>query len=278
MCEENKDKMCMHHHGHFKKVLVIVGVALSLFLVAKTVSEIWSYPYISAGKPAVNTISVSGKGEVMAIPDIATFTYSVTEEAKTVSEAQKKSTEKGNKAIKYLKDQGIEDKDIKTTDYSVYPNYDYVTRAIAMPCTQYSCPPVTGERVLKSYSVSQTVQVKIRNTEKAGDILSGIGQLEVQNVSSLNFEVDKYDDLQHNARKLAIDDAKNQAKILAKDLGVKIGRVVSFNEGGNYAVPMYSKAVMSLDSSGRGEAMPSPEISVGEQKITSNVSIVYEIR
>lgn len=218
-----------------------------------------------------NTITVSGKGEILAIPDIATITFSVVEQAMTVSEAQDKATAKMNKALDTLKGLGVEEKDVKTTDYSAYPRYEYLSQV----CTMYSCPP-SGSQKLIGYEVRQSIMVKIRNIADAGKILGNIGETGVSDISGLNFTVDDYDAKVREARKSAIDDAKEQAKQLAKDLGVKLDDIVSFNESGNYPMPMYAVKDMAMGMGGASES--SPQLPVGESKITSNVTIVYEIK
>lgn len=244
---------------------------LALFLLVATASELRSFKYIGAGISPTNTINVSGQGEVFAIPDTATFSFTVSETGKDVASAQTKATKKTNDTIDYLKKEGIAEIDIKTTDYSVNPQYEWSTQI----CTSNGyCPP--GRQTIIGYEVSQTILVKIHDTDKAGTLLSGVGSRGVSNVSGLNFTVADEDALKAEARDKAITEAKTKAEVLAKSLGVSIVRVVAFNEN-NYGgpVPMYAKMeIMSADSS-LGEA---PEIPTGQNKITSDVSVTYEIR
>ncbi len=254
----------------FSKVILGVFAVLICFLVlVKTMHEYRKYTLAGSGTSATNTITVTGSEDVFVVPDLATFSYSVTELAKTVAEAQKIATDKANKAIAFLKQNGLADKDIQTTSYSISPQYDYVSGV----CTQYGCP--SGKQVLKGYEVSQSVTVKTK-IDDAGKILAGIGQLGVTNLSGLQFTVDNEDMFIAKARKNAIDEAKTKAQVLAKDLGVSLVRVVNFSEGGDYPRPMYAKA-MTMDSS-VGMGGGTPEIAKGENKITSSVSITYEIR
>lgn len=251
---------------------ILVLFLLSAFLAAKTINELKSYSFIGGGVPVSNTVTVSGEGEAFAVADIASFSFSVIEEAKTVDVAQKAATEKMNRALAFLKE-NVEDKDIKTTSYNIYPKYEY-TRQI---CNQFSCPP--SNSVLVGYEVSQTISVKVRDTEKAGEILSAIGALGVSNVSGLSFTIDDEEKVAREARKEAIDDAKQKAKELSKDLGVRLVRVVNFNESnGGFPYPSYMKMESAMDAGGFGGGGPIPEIPMGENKVTSNVSITYEIR
>lgn len=251
-------------------------LALMLFLLAATASSLRSMHYIGAGIEPTNTISVSGEGEVFAIPDIAEFTFSVSETAKDVQTAQTNATKKTNASIAYIKEQGIEEKDIKTIDYSVNPHYEWQQGACPVSSGgQYiPCPP--GKQILTGYDVSQTIQVKVRDTKKAGDVLAGVGSRGATNVSGLNFTVEDQKKLEEEARGKAIAEARDRAEALAKDLHVDLVRVVSFNEGGGGLY--YAKAMMSAEMARDTVAAPAPEIPVGQNKITSNVTVVYEIR
>ena len=259
------------------EMIVKAGTAvlamLALFLLVLTISTLKQFHYIGSGVTATNTISVDGKGDVFAVPDTATFSYSVTTMAKDVVTAQTKVNNDGNAILAYLKQQGVEDKNIQTTDYSVNPQYDYTNGV----CSQGGyCPP--GKQVLSGYQVSQTVTVKVKDTTKAGVLLSGIGAKGATNISGLSFTVENETALEAQARTKAIDDARTKADELAKELGVSIVRIVGFNENGGGGPIYYAKAAR-MDSGMSNEAMaPSPEIATGQNKITSNVSVTYEIR
>jgi uncharacterized protein len=216
----------------------------------------------------VNTITVTGKGEVIVKPDIATVSFGVTAENMDVSKAQTESATKINDIIDFLKESDVDEKDIKTTNYNIYPRYNYV-----QPTVYYSYSG--GTQVLAGYVVSQTVEVKIRDISKAGEILSGVGKFGVTDVSGLNFTVDKQDDVRDQARDLAIQDAKEQAKVLAKALDVRLVTISSFSENGNY--PMYYEGAKVMGMGG-SDAAVSARLPVGENTITSNVVITYEIK
>lgn len=256
-----------------RKAIFAVVILLAVFLGIKALAELQALRYIGAGLQATNTISVSGEGEAVAVPDIATFTFSVTSKKSTVAAAQTEATTKINAITKYLKDAGIEDKDIKTSDYSVYPQYDYIQQ----PCANGICP--SGRQVLNGYEVRQTTSIKVRDTAKAGDLLTGVGSAGATEVSGLTFTFDDPDAVQKEAREKAIADAKDKADELARELGVRIVRVVSYNESGNYPMPMYSRDAYGLGGAeNQATKAVAPSISVGENKVVSNVSITYEIR
>jgi len=256
---------------HAGLALLAVLILLALFLASKIVTEVQEWRYIGSGQNASNTISVQGEGEVFAIPDIATFTFSVIKEGTTATEAQDAATAVANEAIEYLKGQGVEEKDIQTTNYSVYPRYEYPQ----IQCVTYPCPQ--GERRLVGFEINQGMSVKVRNTAKAGELLSGIGNLGVEQISGVLFTTDDKDALVREARQKAIQDAREKAARLADDLDVRLVRIVNFNESG--APIYYSRETLDAAVGGMGgDGKSTPNIPVGENRITSQVHIIYEIQ
>jgi uncharacterized protein YggE len=266
---------------HWPRIMASCALGmLALFLLVLTVSAVKSYRYIGSGISPTDTINVNGEGEVVAVPDTATFTVTVQDTAADVQTAQTKATTDGNAIIAYLKKQGIADTDVQTTDYEINPQYSYqqaacpnvsVTNgAVASPIY---CPP--GKQTLTGYQVSQTLSVKVTDTSKAGTLLSGVGSLGASSVSGLSFTVANQDALQAQARDKAIAQAQGKAQDLAKSLGVQLVGIVSFTENQNGGVvPMYAKA----NSMAVGAAAPAPSIPTGQNTITDDVTLTYEIR
>ncbi len=257
-----------------RAAVLAVVIVLGLFLIVETVKGFMDLRYVGAGVQATNTINVSGYGEAFGAPDIATFSFTVSSEKSTVAAAQADATAKINAITAYLKAQGVADKDVRTSDYSINPQYDYTTEACAVgvPCRG-------GTQVLRGYEVRQTTSVKVRDTAKAGDLLTGVGSKGATEVSGLSFTFDDPNKLQNDARQSAIADAKQKADLLAKQLGVSLVRVVSYNDSGNYPTPYYAKDMaMGMGGTASNQAAEAPSISIGENKVSSNVNITYEIR
>lgn len=256
------------------KVLIFFFVVLSVLIIVKIFSEKENH----FGKDDTeHTISFSGHGEVTAVPDIANISFNIHKEGKTAKEAQDKVAKVEKSVLAFLKENKIEDKDIKTTSFTFYPKYEYrYDTKIMMPCSQFSCPPQTGHNVIVGYEANENISLKVRNIDDAGKIISGFSSLEVSDLYGPNFTIDKEDDLKAEARKKAILDAKEKAKVLAKDLGIRLVDIVSFSEGDNIYPVMYSADAMMMKSG--GEAVSAPAVlPKGENTITSNVTIVYEI-
>ena len=205
-----------------------------------------------------NTISVTGKGEIFIKPDIAKISVSVEKEAVSIADVQKQATDAINKIVAFLKSSGIEDKDIKTTNYSIYPRYDYLR---------------TGQ-VFRGYVVSQTLDVKIRKIDDAGKILAGATSAGANQIGGVSFTVDNEEAVKQEARQKAIADAKEKARQLAKDLGIKIGRLTNFSESGNGDIIM----PYAMKSETLGTGGPEPEIPSGENKVTVTVNLTYQIK
>ena len=169
------------------KSLFAVLILLAIFLGAEALNAIKEYSYIGRGTVAANIITVNGTGEVFAVPDVATFSFSVIEEGKTVSEAQDKASKKINSILDSVKGMGISDKDVKTTGYNAYPKYEYSNNV----CANGYCPP--SKQILTGYEVSQTIAVKVRKTSDAGAVLTKVGTLGATNISGLDFVIDDMD-------------------------------------------------------------------------------------
>ena len=260
----------LFENQRFVKSLFVLVCALALYFAGQFVNGVKEYSFIGRDVPPVTAINVSGTGEAFSAPDIATITYSVKKEAKTVSEAQKLSAEKVNEILAFLKSSGVDEKDIQTTNYNLSPQYEYKTPTVYM---NGYCPPLNP--IIVGYTVSQSTSVKIRKIDDAGKILAGVGEKGATDIGNIELSVEKKDAVQDEARDKAIKDAQNKALVLAKSLGVRLTRLVSYSENGSSPLPYYEMGGMMKASA---DSAITPSISTGENKFTSNVSLVYEIQ
>ncbi len=252
-----------------RMAVVAVLAILALFLLVKTVDSLGEVG--RSDMPAMNTITVNGTGTATLAPDVARITFSVMHDASTVAAAQDEATKQTNNAIDFIEEEGIDEKDVKTTSYNINPQYSYPVCGPGTMCVQNGT--ITG------YQVSQTVQVTVRDLDKVSTLLAGLGDLNVQNLYGPEFALDDSTAAQNAARADAINQAQAQAEVLADQLGVRLVRIVSYNDSSGY--PMYYKGYGGVAMDARMEsavANPAPEIPMGENEYTANVSITYEIR
>lgn len=258
------------------KAKMYSGLRIALIVFFVVVAVVFLTGFKQDDNKQENTISFSGHGEVTAVPDIANVYFTINKEAKTVKEAQALVATVEKSSLDFLKANGVAEKDIKTANASFNPKYEYkYDTKVIVPCTQYNCPPPSGKNVITGYEATESITVKVRNTDDVGKIMQGLGTLGVSDLSGPNFAIDNEDGLKASARKNAIDDAKAKAEVLAKDLGIHLGKITSFSESGNYPVPMYSAKMM--DNAVSNVAAPA-QIPKGENTISSDVTITYEIR
>ncbi|MBU6490828.1 SIMPL domain-containing protein [Patescibacteria group bacterium] len=256
--------------GNYGVRIALIGVLaiLALFLLAQTMSIVQNF-----GRPAhsaTDTITVTGSGQASMAPDVARVSFTVENTASAVSDAQAATTKQANSAIGFVKEQGILDKDVKTLSYDISPQYAYPN-----PCGPgMMCPAYGGAPKITGYRVAETVQITIRDLSRVGALLEGLGKQGVQNVSGPAFSLDDATSGYDAARADAINKAREQAALLAKQLDVSLGKIVNFSESSGNPYPVLYGA-RTADFSA---APMAPNVPVGENTYNASVSITYEIR
>lgn len=236
---------------------------------------VWNYSdaFSKSIQPSsFRSFSVSAEGKAVSIPDVAEFTFSlVTQGGKDLTKIQAENTDKMNKAIAFVKANGVDDKDIKTQNYSLQPRYQYYNCVQPLSGVR-PCPPPE----IVGYEINQTVLVKVRDFAKVGDILAGVVNNGANSVSSFQFTLDDPTSAQDTARAEAMQKARTKAEAIAKAGGFSLGRLLGITEGGNYPRPMmYGYAVKGM---GGAESTAAPSIEAGSQDTTVNVTLQYEIK
>jgi hypothetical protein len=234
--------------------IVVLGIAIGIW--AWNMSK--QHYYIGKNPDIQRTISIAGEGKVTTIPDIALVSLGLSTEKKKISDAQSENSKTMNALIEQLKGLDIAKEDIKTVNYTIYPAYDWVD----------------GKQILRGYTVSQDVQVKIRQTDKVDEVLQIAGGLNLNQIGGLSFDLDQPEKYRQEARLKALENAKEKADALAKVMGVKLGKVISFSESEGYVpapYPMYAKA------EGMGGGGTAPAVEAGSQEITITATVSYEL-
>lgn len=210
---------------------------------------------------AQRQITVEGRGEIQTVPDVAQVTLGVqTGIQPTAEAAMKKLSSTFAAVLKAVKGEGIKDEDIKTTNLTINPQYDYRD----------------GRRMLRGFEASESIQVKIRDFGKISDVLGKTVLEGVNQVGGVSFMVDDPDQLQEEAQEKAIEDARDNAKQLAKALDVRLGNVKSFtsSSSGGVPPPVFARAMLETDAS----ELSGPPVEPGSQEIVATVTITYEIK
>ncbi len=230
--------------------------------------------YGSSVQPSsYRSFTVTGDGKAIGVPDVAEFSFSILTQGGTdLGALQTQNTTAMNKAIAFVKGEGVESKDIQTSGYSISPRYQYYNCAYPQSSVQ-PCPPAT----IVGYTVTQNVDVKVRDFTKIGEVLSGVVKNSANTVSSLSFTIDDPTSVQAEARAQAITKAEAQAQEVAKEAGFSVGRLLSiYTNQGPQPVYEYAKA-MSAGVGGNAVA-PAPTIEPGSEEVDVSVTLQYEIK
>lgn len=259
-----------------KKIKDYIGLSGITAIMLLSFAAMWfSFSYSRSIEPSIlESFTISAEGKVVAIPDVAQFSFSViTEGGENISSLTGDNTEKVNSIIAFIKESGVEEKDIKTSQYSISPRYQYYDcNNIRTPSGENICPPPE----IVGYTVRQSVSVKVRDFEKIGVVIAGVSANGANTVSGLSFKIDDTDALQNEARTQAIVRAREKAEAIAKAGKFRIGKLISLDEG--YA-PSYRYGVGGVaESLAFSDAKQSPSIEPGSQEVTINVTLRYEIK
>ncbi len=246
-----------------KIVTIFIGVFLTLgtiYLGILSWNSIKAHDYIGISPKESHSISITGEGKVTSVPDVAKIQLGYSVEKKTVADAQKENTAKMNAVIdKLKKDFKIDEKDIKTVNYFISPQYNWND----------------GRQSLRGYLVSQDLGVKVREMDKVSQILDMAGSVGLNQIGNLSFEIDNPEELKQQAREKALAQAKEKAEALAKIVGVKLGNIISFSESSSDSQPMpYYSLEKAASGMGGGAA---PSVEAGSNEITVFATVQYEI-
>ena len=201
-------------------------------------------------------ISISGVGRAVGNPDIVFLTLGVNLERETVAAAREDAASAMRGVIASLRSNGVDEDDIQTTQFSIQPQYNFSNRI----------------QTLRGYRVTNVVNAKITEVDTAGEVIDGAataggGAVVVQ---SIRFAIDDPTELQKQARKAAVAEAKARAEELADHAGVKLGRPVSITDGFPSVLPQafVDRAELAVETT---------PIQAGELEITVSVNILYAI-
>ena len=231
--------------------ILLAGILLISTLAACTVNN--------SGQPPLRTITATGTGEVYLVPDLAYVYVGVRSDADDVTTALNTNNVQAGKISDAMKAQGVDVKDIQTTNFNVYPMSDYGP---------------DGTITRKYFVVENTVNITVRDLSKLGTLLDAVVRAGANTINGISFDVSNKDQANAEARDKAIAQARSEAESIASASGVQLGNLqnvsVSLNGG---TIPMYVGA-----GGGVKAADSSVPVSAGQLLITANANLTYEIK
>lgn len=240
-------------------LLPVIGVTTFFILLLLFTKLIGPIPFSvnSVTTTKSDTFNVSGEGKVTVSPDIATVNVGVLAQGSTVKQAQDQLNTNINKVTEAVKQLGIDQKDIQTTNYNINPDYDFTS----------------GTQRIRGYSTSSNVTIKIRDLDKVNSVIDTSTANGANEIHGINFDVDDKTKAENEAREKAVADAKMKAEAAARIAGFRLGRMVNYSEnfaGGPIPIPLRELAVPA------GDSAPT-QVEPGSSEVTVVVNLSYEI-
>jgi uncharacterized protein YggE len=226
-----------------KKALLILGI---LFVTMSNAQEHKQVPMIN----------VSGEGKVKIAPDQALISISIETKGTKAVEVKQENDKKMDAILKFIKKSNIGAEDFQTQRISLNPNYDY-------------------EKKKYSYIATQSVEILLKDLSKYDTLMEGLVNEGINRIDNVEFKSSKLLQLQSDARKLAIKDAKAKAEDFVSVLGQKVGKAIVISDNSQTYNPqprMYAMKSMSMD---KLESAPRETLAIGEIEIIANVSVSF---
>ena len=203
-------------------------------------------------------LDIVATGEVSRVPDIARINAGVVTQARTATQAISQNAERMNRVIAALKRAGIEERDIQTSSINLNPEYRYV---------ENQAPILTG------YRASNEVTVRFRDIAETGAILDALVAEGANQISGPMLEIDKPDEALDEARRKALETARQRADMYARATGMRVTRILAISESA-MAGPPIPMPVMRMEAAQDA----SSKIVPGEQSLSVTLSVTYELQ
>lgn len=199
-------------------------------------------------------INVSGEGKIKTIPDQALISISLETKGAKSADVKKENDIKMDAILKFIKKSNIAKEDFQTQRISLNPNYDYVKKKY-------------------NYVATQSVQILLKDLAKYDELMEGLIDEGINKIDNVEFKSSKMVQLQSDARKLAMKEAKSKAEDYVSVLGQKVGKAILISDNSQAYNPqprMYAMKTMAMD-----ESAPRETLAIGEIEITANVSVSF---
>jgi len=225
-----------------KKAVLILGV-------------LWMTMSYSQEQKQIPMINVSGEGKIKVTPDQAAITVSIETKGTKAADVKEENDIKMDAILKFIKKATIAKEDFQTLRVSLNPNYDY-------------------EKKKHNYIATQSLQILLKDLSKYDELMEGLVNEGINRIDNVEFKSSKMKQLQSDARKLAVKDAKTKAEDFVSVLGQKVGKAILISDNSQAYNPqprMYAMKAMAMD----GVEAPRETLAVGEIEITANVSVSF---
>lgn len=243
-----------------------LGALLIILVAILILQHGYSFKMLIKNEKPANTISVSAEGKVTSIQDMATVVIGVMSQGSTAAAVKDMNNSKINKIIDFIKAQGINDSDIKTSQFTFYPQQDWQN----------------GRGTIVGYQSDQSVTVTVKGVDKSQTVLEKILDGAVNNganqIQGVNFSFENSDSLQQEARKQAIDKAKAKAQGLAQEAGLTLGKVVSILESNSSGIIPMPYALGAGIGGGGMDKSVAANVEPGSQDIVETMTVVFEVK
>ncbi len=237
--------------------LLLLASALALGTAAMTTASAQTAPPSIAAPSDGTLLSVSASANATRVPDVASLSTGVVTQAADANAALKANSTQMNKVVAAIRAAGIAERDIQTSGININPQYRYA---------ENQPPTITG------YQASNTVNIKVRDIAKLGEVLDALVASGANQVNGPSFEIDQPEAAYDEARQAALKKAQARAEMYAKSLGLRVRRIVSISEGGGFRPPMPMMKAMAMDA--RAESAP---VAPGETTLSANLDVVFEL-
>jgi uncharacterized protein YggE len=218
------------------------------------------------GSVGPRTIRVSGTGQVQVRPDMATIQFAVETTGMTAQAAAEANADLMDRVIQALRGAGVANDDIRTSGYSLYPEYAIQTR------DDPNAPPQ-----IRGYRASNQVTVRSTNLDGLGALIDVGLAAGANRMNGVSFELRDSEAARAEALREAVVAARASAETIANALGVTLGAVIDASTSADPVRPVYQEYGMAMDMRMSVAAAPTP-IQPGEQTVTAVASIIYEIQ
>lgn len=240
--------------GNLTIVVLIFG---GLFIYSKLAGPI-PFSVNSTTTTKSDAFSVVGEGKVSVKPDMAAVTVGIITKASTVKSGQDQSNQVINNISAAVKNLGVGEEDIKTTNYNINPDYDYSG----------------GTSRITGYTATANLAIKVREIDKVNEVIDKATANGANEVYGLSFEVEDKTAAQNEARQLAVEEAKKKAQEAARIAGFSLGKIINYQENLS-GPPIFYGGVQALE---KAQGAPQTQVEPGSNEVTVSVTLSYEVR